>query len=341
MNVLFLHANQPDYLVDGLFHGLRTLLGNRCVDVPRYDSLYSPLTDGIRRKLRGNGFTLYGLLQESDGLAEKRFYWRKEAEIYDLIVIANIWTMWPLAQEFLRFIAPERLAILDGTDSPVCFPYGRNHWCTLLFPERNLRRIRYFKRELSGDGAHAGKLAAPLPGSIRRRLPQRVDAREIAFSIPQEKIWRGDGPRPKRFTSEMVDVEAAQLFHSTAVAVGRQEYVYDTEEGYYADLRRSRFGVTTRRAGWDCLRHYEFAANGCVLCFRDLDRKPRTCAPHGLHAGNCIIYNHAEELRERTSNMSDAEYERLQANSYAWVEQNTTLVRAKKFLQSLDLSFPA
>ena len=37
---------------------------------------------------------------------------------------------------------------------------------------------------------------------------------------------------------------------------------------------RSRFGVTTKKSGWDCMRHYELAASGCVPCFRDLEEKP-------------------------------------------------------------------
>ena len=59
MKVLYLHHNQPDYLAESLLHGLRTLLGKNCVDVPRYDSMYTPITDKMRSKLRGNGFTLF------------------------------------------------------------------------------------------------------------------------------------------------------------------------------------------------------------------------------------------------------------------------------------------
>ncbi len=76
MKVLFFHHNQPDYLAEGLFHGLRSLLGKNCVDIPRYDSMYTPLTDSMKSKLRGNGFSLYKLLGEISELADKKYFCR-------------------------------------------------------------------------------------------------------------------------------------------------------------------------------------------------------------------------------------------------------------------------
>src|SRR5204863_8665429 len=72
------------------------------------------------------------------------------------------------------------------------------------------------------------------------------------------------------------------------VAGASAAYAFDSEADYYADLQRARFGITTRRSGWDCLRHYEIAANGAVPCFRDLTLKASTCAPHGLGDDNSV-----------------------------------------------------
>ena len=49
-------------------------------------------------------------------------------------------------------------------------------------------------------------------------------------------------------------------------------YIYDDELEYYKDYQRSYFGITTKKAGWDCLRHYEILANGCIPYFVDLDK---------------------------------------------------------------------
>jgi hypothetical protein len=47
------------------------------------------------------------------------------------------------------------------------------------------------------------------------------------------------------------------------------------ERGYYADIERSYFGLTWKKAGWDCLRHLELLAAGCVPLFTDIGAAPR------------------------------------------------------------------
>jgi hypothetical protein len=139
--------------------------------------------------------------------------------------------------------------------------------------------------------------------------------------------------KSKDFSRHLVDAEvAATLEAGFFSAVGSDSYSFETEEDYYADLRASRFGVTTKRAGWDCLRHYELAASGCVLCFRDLDLKPITCAPHGLSNRNCIVYHSAEELLGRIRSISHSEYQDLVVETALWINANTTEARARFFL---------
>jgi hypothetical protein len=48
---------------------------------------------------------------------------------------------------------------------------------------------------------------------------------------------------------------------------------------------RARFAYTQKKGGWDCLRHYEIMANGCIPIFRGLDQCPvdtLTTFPKGL-----------------------------------------------------------
>lgn len=51
-------------------------------------------------------------------------------------------------------------------------------------------------------------------------------------------------------------------------------YIYDDESEYYSDYQNSYFAVTCKKAGWDCLRHYEILANGCIPYFIDLEECP-------------------------------------------------------------------
>lgn len=54
----------------------------------------------------------------------------------------------------------------------------------------------------------------------------------------------------------------------------KKTYIYDNESDYYNDYSLSRFAITTKKAGWDCMRHYEILANGCLPLFYDIDKCP-------------------------------------------------------------------
>lgn len=51
-------------------------------------------------------------------------------------------------------------------------------------------------------------------------------------------------------------------------------YTYDTEESYYNSYSESFFGITFKKSGWDCLRHYEIIASGSIPFFMDIDKLP-------------------------------------------------------------------
>jgi hypothetical protein len=43
---------------------------------------------------------------------------------------------------------------------------------------------------------------------------------------------------------------------------------------YYKEYQRSRFAITRKKGGWDCMRHYEILANGCIPIFENLENCP-------------------------------------------------------------------
>jgi hypothetical protein len=110
--------------------------------------------------------------------------------------------------------------------------------------------------------------------------------------------------------------------------------IFATEPMYLGDLRASRFGVTKKRGGWDALRHLEIAGAAAIPCFRRLDNKPSTCAPHGLIAGkNCISYRDAYDLFRKVECLSEVEREALAAGALTWAHNNSTEQRAESFLE--------
>ena len=59
------------------------------------------------------------------------------------------------------------------------------------------------------------------------------------------------------------------------VIPGRMDtYVFFDEQSYYKDYQNSYFALTHKKGGWDCMRHYEIMANGCVPYFPDIENCP-------------------------------------------------------------------
>lgn len=52
------------------------------------------------------------------------------------------------------------------------------------------------------------------------------------------------------------------------------KYEADNEDEYNQMYQSSLFAHTSKKGGWDCLRHYEIIANGCIPIFNDLDNCP-------------------------------------------------------------------
>lgn len=331
--ILFYSPDSLDFCAHGLFHGLRSLLGARVVDFPKCEYMYTNFPPEYLQQLHGRGFTLGRTLPD---IAVNRYsrVVPSGPERFDLIVIGSIWNGFGRFLQLIPSLRSERVVVIDGSDEPALYPYAkswrriREYW-TL---PRAHTRVTYFKRELTAE-TWASRLYGLVP-FLLGRLPATGDVRSIAFSIPRDKIYRGDAQKSTLFPTHIVDNEVADRIEGATT-----DYAFASEDEYYADLRAARFGVTTKRAGWDCLRHYELAANGSVPCFRHLDRKPPTCAPHGLIDGvNCLGYGSFEELMERIAGIGPDAYARLRAGALSWAEANSTHQRATEFLEAVGLN---
>ena len=82
----------------------------------------------------------------------------------------------------------------------------------------------------------------------------------ITFSIASEKI---------------IDyIPIKKKIISSLIPGNQRTYIYETEEEYYEEYRSSWFATTTKKGGWDCLRHYEILANGCIPYFPNFEKCP-------------------------------------------------------------------
>jgi len=94
----------------------------------------------------------------------------------------------------------------------------------------------------------------------------------IGFSIHSSKI--------------VADADLDRLFSQknkflAPLIPGRPEtYIYTDEVDYYQAYKTSWFALTCKKAGWDCMRHYEILACGCLPVFPDLDACPPNTMTH-------------------------------------------------------------
>jgi hypothetical protein len=89
-------------------------------------------------------------------------------------------------------------------------------------------------------------------------------SRPISFSYPSYYAPKIEVVKPKK------------QFLAPCVAGMRSSYNFSTEDSYYSQYSASIFGLTTKKAGWDCMRHYEIINAGCIPYFPDIKNKPAT-----------------------------------------------------------------
>ena len=82
----------------------------------------------------------------------------------------------------------------------------------------------------------------------------------ITFSIPKEKIIK-EKPKKTKMVSNLIPGVLST-------------YIYQNETDYYQEYQQSLFATTTKKGGWDCMRHYEIIANGCLPYFPNIEQCP-------------------------------------------------------------------
>ena len=84
----------------------------------------------------------------------------------------------------------------------------------------------------------------------------------ITFSIPESKLVKRENCITKT------------QFFASLIPGDLSTYIYTTEKDYYESYQKCYYAITTKKAGWDCLRHYEILANNCIPYFVDIENCP-------------------------------------------------------------------
>lgn len=83
----------------------------------------------------------------------------------------------------------------------------------------------------------------------------------ISFCFPEEKVIDQIPQKTKVVSSLIPGLPST--------------YIYNNETDYYNEYRQSLFAITKKKAGWDCMRHYEIMANGCIPYFPNIEDCPK------------------------------------------------------------------
>lgn len=111
----------------------------------------------------------------------------------------------------------------------------------------------------------------------------------------------------------------------------RSTYIYKNEIDYYNGYRESRFAYTMKKAGWDCLRHYEILTNGSIPLFLDISNCPQnTCTSLPKQ----LLCNVLNDLNHDTyTNVFDKYISVIQQHTK---EHNTTIALAKYLINTVS-----
>jgi hypothetical protein len=144
----------------------------------------------------------------------------------------------------------------------------------------------------------------------------------ITFSIPEEKIVNFTILK-KRILSELIPGNL-------------NTYVYENEEDYYNQYRESFFAVTTKKAGWDCVRHYEILANGCIPYFPNIEECPENILallPKDLLIeGNNLFKKFMDKFIFELTDDDIRQYSILNNKLLTYVRNNLTTKKIAKYI---------
>jgi len=78
------------------------------------------------------------------------------------------------------------------------------------------------------------------------------------------------------FAVNVVPLEKKKYVISPLIPGDTSHYLFRAgeEANYFEMYRQSMFAHTQKKGGWDCLRHYEILAAGCIPIFEDLEKCP-------------------------------------------------------------------
>tara|TARA_R110001599_G_scaffold102512_4_gene261437 strand:+ start:5904 stop:6833 length:930 start_codon:yes stop_codon:yes gene_type:complete len=306
MNILFLSEGRSvDYLNDCLLIGLKELYGNSVVDINKCHYLYDSCSADEASNNWGKGFTVTRTIPDNQEVDRNDISSKLKNNFFDLVIYGSITRCNANIEKVLQYVPKNKIALIDGEDHEQL--YNDN-------PEEILKYgVPIFKRELNSDD--------------KRLFP-------ISFAMPTVKVNFNKNKVKDTSSILLTDISKDIPFAYPRFMSGPSTYQFDNETDYYNEYAASRFGFTAKKAGWDCMRHYEIMGNGCIPFFEEMPFCPErtlTDLPKDL------IVDMIKEMYYNNQLAPFSEhYERyIDRFEKHFFENNTTKAMAKKFINTM------
>ncbi len=309
MKILFLTSKKPEYQAEYLeltiLNGMRKLIGDNFIDYPRKNVAYGDFSEIEKNKLHGKGFTiLKHPIKDID--RENVLNTNYDAILYG--------TGHAIGEDYYipkyDKLTTGKIWILDGHD---------------LYGNAKIKKI-FNNEEIIGN---------QFKFSFKRELVfEEESVFPTGYGIPEEVILPIDLDKK----SQLIQTTHPNYSNFEVIrdlASGHKHHIFEDEDQYYNDLSKSWFGLTCKKGGWDCMRHYEIIAAGTLLLFRDYSDKPNLCSPQNLPT---ISYSSKRELKKimkslvRRNNPTQEYLDLLNAQRDWLLNSGTTTARAKNLL---------
>ena len=146
------------------------------------------------------------------------------------------------------------------------------------------------------------------------------DLKAIPYCVPDELFHTHDNNE-----RSWLSVDSKKYVISPLIPGDTSNYLFGAgeESEYYNMYQQSMFALTSKKGGWDCLRHYEILAAGCIPIFENLDACPldtMVSFPKELlrEAYRCLLpWRNTDEQREAYPRFASQLFEQAKANCSA------------------------
>lgn len=113
--------------------------------------------------------------------------------------------------------------------------------------------------------------------------------------------------------------------YATCIPGQPETYIFKSEQSYYEDYQKSYYGVTMKKAGWDCMRHYEILGNHCMPYFIGLEDCPKNTLAN-------LPKDLLLEGRELANNFEEQKYFSILDELFKYTKNNLTTKQLAQYV---------